>query len=104
MYAVIRTGGKQYRVLEGEIVRVERLPGKVGGKVTFKEVLVVGENGSLKIGAPTLPKAKVAGSIVAHSKAKKVTVFKFKKNSQYKILRGHRQPFTDIMISEITAE
>ncbi|MGH9805129.1 MAG: 50S ribosomal protein L21 [Candidatus Acidiferrales bacterium] len=104
MYAVIRTGGKQYRVNEGETVRVERLPGKVGGKVTFKEVLVVGENGTLKIGAPTLPKAKVAGSIVAHSKAKKILVFKFKKNSQYKIMRGHRQPFTDVKISEISAE
>ena len=104
MYAVIRTGGKQYRVNEGETVRVERLPGKVGGKVTFKEVLVVGENGTLKIGAPTLPQAKVAGSIVAHSKAKKVNVFKFKKNSQYKIMRGHRQPFTDVKISEISAE
>ena len=104
MYAVIRTGGKQYRVSEGDIVRLERLPGKVGGMVTFKDVLVVGENGSLRIGAPTLPKAKVAGSIVAHSKAKKVHVFKFKKNSQYKIMRGHRQPFTDVKISEISAE
>ena len=104
MYAVIRTGGKQYRVAEGEVVRVERLPGKVGGKVTFKEVLAIGSNGALQAGTPTLPKAKVSGSIVEQGKAKKVRVFKFKKNSQYKILRGHRQPLTAVKITEISAE
>lgn len=104
MYAVIRSGGKQYRVSEGDVVRVERLPGKVGGKVTFKEVLAVGENGSLKTGNPTLPKAKVSGTIVDQGKADRVRVFKFKKNSQYKIMRGHRQPFTAVEVKEISAE
>ena len=104
MYAVIRTGGKQYRVAEGEVVRVERLPGKVGGKVTFNEVLAIGSNGALQAGTPTLAKAKVSGSIVEQGKSKKVRVFKFKKNSQYKILRGHRQLLTAVKITEISAE
>ncbi len=104
MYAVIRSGGKQYRVSEGEVVRLEHLPGKVGGKVTFKEVLAVGENGTLEAGKPTLPSAKVTGSIVEQGKGDKVRVFKFKKNSQYKILRGHRQPFTAVRITEISSK
>ncbi|MFQ5695893.1 MAG: 50S ribosomal protein L21 [Terriglobia bacterium] len=103
MYAVIRSGGKQYRVSKGDVVRLENLPGKVGGKVTFKEVLAVGEKGRLDLGQPTL-KAKVTGTIVAQSKAKKVRVFKFKKNSQYKIMRGHRQPFTAVKVTGISAE
>jgi len=104
MYAVIRSGGKQYRVAEGEVVRVERLPGKVGGKVTFKEVLAIGANGAFQAGTPTLAKAQVSGSIVEQGKAKKIRVFKFKKNSQYKILRGHRQLQTTVKITEISAE
>ena len=104
MYAVIRSGGKQYRVSEGEVVRLEHLPGKVGGKVTFKDVLAVGDNGKLEAGEPVLAKAKVSGSIVEQGKAAKVRVFKFKKNSQYKILRGHRQPFTAVKITEISAQ
>jgi large subunit ribosomal protein L21 len=104
MYAVIRSGGKQYRVSEGEVVRLERLPGKVGGKVTFKDVLAVGNDGKLEAGQPVLAKAKVSGSIVEQSRSAKVRVFKFKKNSQYKILRGHRQPFTAVKITEISAQ
>jgi len=104
MYAVIRSGGKQYRVAEGDVVRVESLPGKVGGKVTFKEVLAIGADGEVKAGAPTLPKVKVSGTIVAQGKADKVRVFKFKKNSQYKIMRGHRQPVTAVKVTEISAQ
>ncbi len=104
MYAVIRSGGKQYRVAEGDVVRVESLPGKVGGKVTFKEVLALGEGKKLKAGAPALPKAKVAGTIVGQGKGDKVRVFKFKKNSQYKILRGHRQRFTAVKVTEISTQ
>ncbi len=104
MYAVIRSGGKQYRVSEGEVVRLERLPGKVGGKVTFKDVLAVGGDGKMEAGQSLLAKAKVSGSIVEQGKDAKVRVFKFKKNSQYKILRGHRQPYTAVKITEITAE
>ena len=104
MYAVIRSGGKQYRVAEGDVVRVENLPGKVGGKVTFKEVLALADDGDVKAGNPTLAKAKVAGTIVEQGKADKVRVFKFKKNSQYKILRGHRQRFTAVKVTEISAQ
>ena len=104
MYAVIRSCGKQYRVAEGDVVRVESLPGKVGGKVTFKDVLAVQDEGELKAGMPTLPKAKVSGTIVAQDKGEKVRVFKFKKNSQYKILRGHRQRFTAVKVTEISPQ
>ncbi|MBI2956522.1 MAG: 50S ribosomal protein L21 [Acidobacteria bacterium] len=104
MYAIIRSGGKQYRVAEGDVVRVEHLPEKVGKKVTFKDVLAVSGNGELKAGAEALAKAKVSGTVVEHGKDKKVRVFKFKKNSQYKILRGHRQTFTAVKISEISLE
>jgi len=103
MYAVIRSGGKQYRVEPGAVVRIEALPGEVGGKITFKEVLLVKDDGKVKVGNPTLAKAKVTGTIVAQGKQKRVRVFKFKKNSQYKILRGHRQPYTAVKVEEITA-
>jgi len=102
MYAVIRTGGKQYRVSESDVVRLEHLEGKVGKKVSF-EVLALGENGDLQVGTPAL-KAKVTGAIVEQGKGAKVRVFKFKKNSQYKIMRGHRQPFTAVKITEISAK
>ena len=104
MYAVIRSGGKKYRFAEGGRVGVQSPPGKVGGKVTFKEVLAIGENGDVKAGTPTLAKAKVAGTILEQGKADKVRVFKFKKNSQYKIMRGHRQRFTAVKVTEISAE
>ncbi len=103
MYAVIRSGGKQYRVEPGAVVHLETLPGKVGEKVTFKEVLLVNAAGDVKLGNPTLAKAKVTATIVAHGKQKKVRVYKFKKNSQYKILRGHRQHYTAVKVEEISA-
>lgn len=104
MYAVIKSGGKQYRVSEGDVVSLEKLPGKVGGKVTFSEVLALsGKGGALKLGKPTVAKAKVEGEILETGKAKKIHVLKFKKNSQYRIHRGHRQPFTKVKINKISA-
>lgn len=103
MYAVIRSGNKQYRVEPGAVVRIESLPGKVGEKITFKEVLAVKDEAGLKVGAPTLAKAKVTGTIVAQDKHKKVRVLKFKKRNQYKILRGHRQGYTAVEVNEISA-
>ena len=88
---------------EGDVVRLERLPGKVGGKVTFKDVLALAGNGKMTAGTPTVAKAKVTGSIVEQGKGKKVRVFKFKKNSQYKIMRGHRQDQTTVKITGISA-
>lgn len=102
MYAVIKSGGKQYRVAEGDVVSLEKLPGKVGGKVTFSEVLAVSGKGGLKLGAPTVAKAKVEAEIVENGKGKKIHVLKFKKNSQYQIHRGHRQLFTKVKINKIT--
>lgn len=103
MYAVIRSGGRQYRVEPGAVVRVESLPGKVGEKITFKEILAVKDADGLKVGTPTLAKAKVSGTIIEQGKHKKVRVLKYKKTNQYKILRGHRQRYTAVEVNEISA-
>jgi large subunit ribosomal protein L21 len=101
MYAVIRSGGKQYRVAPGETIQVERLEGKVGGKVTFEDVLAVRDDGKkLAVGAPA-GKAKVTGKITKHVRGAKVKVLKFKTGGQYKIQRGHRQGYTAVEVSEI---
>lgn len=102
MYAVIRSGNKQYRVEPGAVVRVESMPGKVGAKITFKEVLAVKDDDGIKVGDPLLVKAKVTGTIVEQGKHKKVRVLKYKKTNQYKILRGHRQCYTAIKVNEIS--
>jgi len=103
MYAVIATGGKQYKVSEGDIVRVEKLAGEVGSKVEIDEVLLVGEEGSTKIGTPTVEKAKVSGEIVEQGKEKKILVFKKKRRKGYKKLQGHRQQYTALKIEKIKA-
>jgi large subunit ribosomal protein L21 len=101
MYAVIRTGGKQYRVAQGDIVDVEKLAGQVGDKITLGEVLFVGGNGEAKIGTPTLAEAKVTAEIMEQGKAKKVIVFKKKRRKSYSRKRGHRQQLTTLKIVEI---
>ncbi len=100
MYAIIRTGGKQYRVAPGEIVKVETLPGKVGAKVTFDHVLAVREDDKL-LDKAAAAKAKVTGTIVEQGRHKKILVLKYKKTNQYKIQRGHRQNYTAVEVSEI---
>jgi large subunit ribosomal protein L21 len=100
-YAVVRTGGKQYRVAEGDIVRVERLAGNVGETVTLADVLLIGGNDDVKIGLPTLSNAKVSGEIISHDKAKKVLVFKKKRRKSYSRQRGHRQHQTTLKITAI---
>ena len=100
-YAVIRTGGKQYRVAEGDGVRVEKLGGSVGDKVTLEDVLFIGGNDEVKIGSPTVPNAKVMGEIVSQAKAKKVIVFKKKRRKSYSRQRGHRQEVTMLKITGI---
>lgn len=101
MYVVVRTGGKQYRVAQGDIVRVEKLTGQIGDKVTLNEVLFVGGNGEVKIGTPTLPDVKVTAEILEQGKGKKVLVFKKKRRKSYSRMRGHRQQLTTIKIMEI---
>jgi large subunit ribosomal protein L21 len=100
MYAVIQSGGKQYRVAPGDTVRVEKLTGKVGSKVTFDAVLAVHDDKKIVVGADAA-KATVTGKIVGPVKGPKLTVLKFKKTNQYKIQRGHRQHYTAVEVSEI---
>ncbi|WP_242343097.1 50S ribosomal protein L21 [Anaeromyxobacter terrae] len=101
MYAVIRTGGKQYRVAQGDRLKVEKLAGDVGGKISF-EVLLVGGEGEAKIGAPVVASASVEGEIVAQDKHKKVVHFRKKKEGWTK-KRGHRQPYTEVLITTVRA-
>ena len=102
-YAVIRTGGKQYRVSEGEVVKVEKIAGEVGETVTLADVLFVGGDGDAKIGAPLVANAKVNGEIVGQVRAKKVRVFKKKRRKGYSRQQGHRQYQTALKITTIEA-
>ena len=101
MYAVIRTGGKQYRVAQGDRVKVEKLAGEPGGKVSF-EVLLVGGEGAAKIGTPVVNGAAVEGEIVSVGKQKRVINFRKKKEGWTK-KRGHRQPYTEVLITAVRA-
>jgi len=102
-YAVMRTGGKQYRVSEGDVVKVEKLPGEVGEKITLADVLFVGGDGEVKIGSPLVSNATVAGEIVGQIRAKKVRVFKKKRRKSYSRQQGHRQYQTALKITSIEA-
>ncbi len=101
MYAVIKTGGKQYRVESGDEVKVEKLNGEVGDTVTFKDVLLISDQESFRLGKPFIEDSKVIGRITRHAKDKKVLVFKYKKRQNYKRKRGHRQQFTLVRIENI---
>jgi large subunit ribosomal protein L21 len=101
MYAIIASGGKQYRVSEGESVRVEKLDGAVGTKVVFEKVLMVGEGERSKVGNPTVKGASVEAEITAQDRAKKIVVFKFKQRKKYRKKQGHRQPFTELKVTGI---
>ncbi len=101
MYAVIRTGGKQYRVVQGDRLKIEKLDGDVGGKLTF-DVLLVGGEGEPKVGSPVVAGAAVEGEIVLQDKHKKVINFRKKKEGWTK-KRGHRQPFTEVLITAVRA-
>jgi len=100
LYAVIRSGSKQYRVAPGDTIRIERLPGKVGGKITFEDVLAVRSDDRFLTGAEAA-KARVTGKIVAQGRHPKVKVMKYRRTKQYKILTGHRQDFTAVEVSDI---
>lgn len=102
MYAVIRTGGKQHRVIQGDVLRVERLPGDVGSSITFDEILLVGGD-KTTVGKPLVAGAKVVAQITAQDRAKKVIVFKMRRRKNYRKKRGHRQWFTEIKITGISA-
>lgn len=101
MYAVIVTGGKQYRVSEGDVVYIEKLPVEANEVVTFDKVELISANGELKIGTPYVDGAKVTASVVKNGKAKKITVFKYKAKKNEKKKIGHRQPYTKVQIQTI---
>lgn len=102
MYAVIKTGGKQYRVQQGDRLRVEKLAGDVGGNVTLDEVLMIGGE-KVVVGTPQVKGAKVTAEIVAQDRDKKVIIFKFRRRKNYRRKRGHRQSFTELKITGISA-
>jgi large subunit ribosomal protein L21 len=103
MYAVVATGGKQYKVQEGEVLRVEKLDGEVGQTVAFDQVLMVSNGETVRVGCPVLESIAVSGHIVEQGKAKKILVFKYKRRKRYRRTRGHRQQFTAIQIDRIEA-
>ena len=102
-YAVISAGGKQHKVAVGDRIKIEKIAGEVGDKVTFDQVLALQAEGDLQVGRPVLKGARVVGRVVAHDKAKKVLIFKKKRRKQYRRTRGHRQPFTAVVVEEIHA-
>ena len=103
MYAVVQTGGKQYKVSPGDVLRVEKLAGDVGQAITFDRVLMVSDGETVTVGQPVLADATVNGQIVEQGKAKKVLVFKYKRRKRYRRKQGHRQPYTAVRIEGITA-
>jgi len=103
MYAVIETGGKQYRVAPGDTIDVEKLPGEVGSDVEFDKVLAVFKDQGELVAGPEVGQVKVKGTITSHGRGDKVLVFKFKRKKQYKKTIGHRQDYTRVQVSEILA-
>ena len=103
MYVIIRTGGKQYRVSEGDVLNVEKLNVEEGQEVVFDEVLTVVNDGDVKVGAPTVAGAKVTAKVAKQGKADKIFVFKYRAKSNYRKRQGHRQPFTQVEITSIEA-
>ena len=101
MYAVIETGGKQYRVQEGDIITIEKIKAEVGETVAFDKVLVLSDGKDVKVGTPYLD-AAVTGSVVEHGKGQKVIIFKYKAKKDYRKKQGHRQPYTMVKIESLT--
>ena len=101
MQAVIATGGKQYLVKEGDIIRVEKIDQEKSKKIEFDQVLMVNKEGEYIIGRPLVEKAKVTGKVLNQGKAKKIIVFKYKSKKKYRKKAGHRQPYTEVLIEKI---
>ncbi|WP_130806559.1 50S ribosomal protein L21 [Senegalia massiliensis] len=103
MYAVVETGGKQYRVQEGDTLFVEKIAGNEGDNIKFDKVLLVSNDGDVKVGKPFIEDMTVDASIVEHGKSKKIIVYKFKAKKDYRRKQGHRQPYTKVKIEKINA-
>jgi len=102
MYAVIKTGGKQYRVTEGQTLRVEKLPVEAGGQVELTEVLMVANGDDIKIGAPFLEGGKVTATVESHGRGEKIRIIKFRRRKHYRRTQGHRQDYTELKITGIS--
>lgn len=103
MYAVIETGGKQYRVQQGDVISVEKLEANVGDVVAIERVLVLEKDGKVQVGAPVVAGAKAMVKVVEHGKGEKIIVFKYKPKKNYRRKQGHRQPYTKVVIESIEA-
>ncbi|SDV49567.1 50S ribosomal protein L21 [Chitinasiproducens palmae] len=103
MYAVIKTGGKQYKVVAGEKLKVEQIPADIGAEITLDQVLAVGEGESIKFGAPLVSGASVKATVIAHGRHDKVKIFKMRRRKHYQKHQGHRQNYTQLRIDAINA-
>lgn len=103
MYAVIISGGKQYRVKEGDVLKLETLPGEAGDTINFEQVLAIGEGDSVKVGLPFVKGGTVAGKVLAHGRHKKIQIIKFRRRKHHMKTQGHRQNYTEVEITKITA-
>jgi large subunit ribosomal protein L21 len=103
MYAVIKTGGKQYRIASGEKLKIEQIPADIGQEITLDQVLSVGEGDQLKIGTPLVVGALVKATVLAQGRHDKVKIFKMRRRKHYQKRQGHRQNYTEILIGDITA-
>lgn len=103
MYAIVETGGKQFKVSQGDTLYVEKLESEVGSSITLDKVHFVQDNGTVKVGSPTVEGAKVVATVVEHGRAKKIIVFKYKSKKNYHKKQGHRQPYTKLKIEAIEA-
>ncbi len=103
MYAVIKTGGKQYRVIQGETLKIELIPGDVGSAIVLDKVLMVGNGDTVSVGKPMLTGATVTATIISIGRGKKITIFKMRRRKHYQKHQGHRQSYTEIRINGISA-
>lgn len=103
MYAVIKTGGKQYRVAAGEKIKVEQIPADVGSEITLDQVFMVGEGDAVKIGTPVVAGASVKATVVSHGRHDKIKIFKMRRRKHYQKHQGHRQNYTELRIEAISA-
>lgn len=102
MYAVVKTGGKEYRISKGDVIRVEKMEGRVGDQVSMKDVLMVSQEGQVQLGNPLLAGAVITGKIIQEVKGKKTVTYKMKRRKNYRRTKGHRQTYTYIRVDDIS--
>lgn len=103
MFAIVETGGKQYKVTPGDVIRVEKLDAEVGSEVILDRVLLIANDEDIKVGTPVVDGAKAVAKVVSHGKGKKIRIFKYKPKKNYRKRQGHRQPYTELSIEKIEA-